>query len=97
MTSQEGSVRERGFADDTLPRSNGSLVLDAPWEARVHALAVLAVEGLGREWDDFRAHLIATISAGADRSYWESWVIALEGFVAEFSGTSITGAVEGPG
>jgi hypothetical protein len=85
VTTPAGSVRSLAFADDTLPRLNGSLVLDAPWQARVHALAVLAVEGFGRDWNDFRTHLIRTIGSGGDRAYWESWVLALESFVAEYS------------
>jgi len=77
------SVREEGFAEQSLPRSNGTPVFDSPWQARAHALAVLSVEATGREWDDFRRHLIAAIENDDRRPYWESWVIALDEFVSE--------------
>jgi Nitrile hydratase beta subunit len=72
-----------GFAEPSLPRSNGSPVFDAPWQARAHALAVLSVEGSGRQWEDFRRHLIAAIDDDAQRPYWDSWVVALDAFVTE--------------
>ena len=76
-------VREAGFAEGSLPRSNGSVVFDAPWQARAHAMAVLTVEATGREWDDFRRHLIAAIDEAPDRPYWECWVAGLDAFVVD--------------
>jgi len=66
-----------------MPRSNGSPVFDAPWQARAHALTVLSVEATGCEWDDFRRHLIASIDEDDQRPYWDSWVVALDAFIIE--------------
>jgi nitrile hydratase accessory protein len=66
-----------------LPRRNGELVFDAPWEGRAFAMAVAAVDRLELDWDDFRRHLIAAIEADPDRPYYESWVSALEALLAE--------------
>ena len=77
------SARDQGFAEPSLPRSNGTPVFDAPWQARAHALAVLSVEASGRNWEDFRRHLIAAIGDDNRRPYWHSWVMALDAFVAE--------------
>ncbi|HMG26455.1 MAG TPA: nitrile hydratase accessory protein, partial [Acidimicrobiia bacterium] len=44
-----------------LPRDNGELVFDAPWQGRVLAMALAVVEERGLEWDDFRRRLIAAI------------------------------------
>ena len=79
----ETAARNDAFAEPTLPRSNGSLVFDAPWQARAHAMAVVVVERTGADWDDFRQHLIAAIADDPDRPYWDSWVAALERFTAD--------------
>jgi hypothetical protein len=75
------TVRDLGFAEPSVPRSNGAPVFEAPWQARAHAMAVLSVEASGRDWDDFRRHLIAAIADDRQRPYWESWVAALDAFV----------------
>ncbi len=75
-------MRDQAFAEESLPRSNGTPAFDAPWQARAHALAVLTVEASGREWGEFRHHLIEALDADDQRPYWDSWVIALEAFVA---------------
>jgi nitrile hydratase accessory protein len=64
-----------------LPRDNGELVFTAPWEARAFALAVALVETLGLEWDQFRHRLMDAIAQEPDRSYYESWSVALESLV----------------
>jgi hypothetical protein len=64
------------------PRSNGEVVFDAPWQARVFGLTAAVVETrFGGNREPFRRHLIAAIAAGPERPYWESWVIALEQLV----------------
>ena len=78
-----GVVRQAGFSESTLPRSNGSLVFEAPWQARAVALAVLVVENRGLEWEAFRTHLIAAIGEENTRPYWDSWVIALDRLLGE--------------
>lgn len=76
-------VLDAGLAEPTLPRDNGAPVFDAPWQGRALAMAVLAVERSGAEWDDFRRLLIAAIADDPDRAYWESWVVALERFAGD--------------
>ena len=78
------SVREEAFAEQSVPRSNGAPMFDAPWQARAHAMAVLTVEATGREWDDFRRELIRALDADDRRPYWDSWVVALEAFIAGY-------------
>ena len=66
------------------PRSNGELVFDAPWQARVFGLAAAVVETrFGGDREPFRQHLIAAIAADPERPYWESWTAALEDLVDE--------------
>src|SRR5512141_2231616 len=68
-----------------LPRRNGELVFDAPWESRAFGLAVgLSQAGL-YTWDEFRERLIAEIAAWeasghptGEWSYYERWLAALE-------------------
>jgi hypothetical protein len=79
----ETHVFDDAFAEPTVPRSNGALVFDAPWQARAHALAVISVRSSGRGWDDFRRHLIVAIDGDDRRPYWESWVVALDAFLVE--------------
>jgi hypothetical protein len=76
-------VRSVAFADPQLPRSNGELTLDEPWQGRALAMAIALVERLDLQWDDFRRHLIAAIDADPERPYWDSWAVALDAFVAE--------------
>jgi hypothetical protein len=68
--------------DRSLPRSNGELTFDAPWQGRALAMAVTLVDRLDLEWDAFRQHLIAAIDAAPDRPYWDSFAAALDAFVA---------------
>jgi nitrile hydratase accessory protein len=66
---------------EAMPRSNGEFVFEAPWQGRAVAVAVALVDRLGVSWDDFRQHLIAAIDREPDRSYYDSWAVALEAFV----------------
>jgi hypothetical protein len=64
------------------PRSNGELVFDAPWQARVFGLAAAVVETrFGGDREPFRQQLIAAIADDPERPYWDSWVVALEHLV----------------
>jgi nitrile hydratase accessory protein len=60
-----------------LPRANGELVFEAPWQGRVLGMALALVEQRGLDWDDFRRRLIAAINADPHRPYYESWTAAL--------------------
>jgi len=66
-----------------LPRRNGELAFDAPWQSTVFALAAAVVDhALGGDREPFRQQLIKAIAADPGRPYWESWTAALEALVA---------------
>jgi hypothetical protein len=70
------------LSDLDLPRRNGELVFDAPWQNTVFALAAAVVEhAFGGDREPFRRQLITAIAADPDRPYWESWTTALEALV----------------
>jgi nitrile hydratase accessory protein len=69
--------------EDSLPRDNGELVFDSPWEARALAIAVALCEKLDLPWDDFRHRLMRSIAEAPDRPYYESWGLALESLVVD--------------
>ncbi|HSS08805.1 MAG TPA: nitrile hydratase accessory protein [Acidimicrobiales bacterium] len=64
-----------------LPRANGEIVFDAPWQARALALALAVVECAGLPWDAFRLRLVEAIADQPERPYYESWTVALESLV----------------
>jgi nitrile hydratase accessory protein len=64
--------------DAALPRKNGELVFQAPWEGRAFGLAVVLSEKGEYPWDDFRAKLVDEIASGEGDPYYESWLDALE-------------------
>jgi hypothetical protein len=65
-----------------LPRRNGELAFDAPWQSRVFALAAAVVEhAFGGDREPFRRQLVKAIAAEPGRPYWESWTTALEALV----------------
>ena len=66
-----------------LPRKNGELVFEAPWEARAFGLAVALNEAGVYPWRDFSQGLAAAETAtleqqGAPASYYERWLETLE-------------------
>lgn len=68
-----------GLGDVGLPRRNGELAFDAPWQSRTFGLAVAIVQTrFGNDWEPFRSRLIAAIGGDEERPYWESWTVALE-------------------
>jgi nitrile hydratase accessory protein len=83
MTGEVETRIARMEEPTALPRRNGELVFEAPWEGRAFAMAIAAVDRLGLDWEDFRRQLIAAIEAKPDRSYYDSWVVALEALLAE--------------
>ena len=67
-----------------VPRRNGELVFEAPWEGRAFGLAAAYVESTGAGWERFRHHLIAAIGVlPPETGYYEAWVGALERLLAE--------------
>lgn len=74
-----------------LPRRNGELAFDAPWQSTVFALAAAVVEhAFGGDREPFRRQLINAIAAQPDRPYWESWAAALEALVETLPEPPIT-------
>jgi nitrile hydratase accessory protein len=65
-----------------LPRKNGELVFEAPWESRAFGMAVALNEGGFYHWHDFHDSLVAEIAAaeqsGAPSKYYERWLASLE-------------------
>jgi nitrile hydratase accessory protein len=53
-----------------------------PWQARAFAMAVVAAERMGVEWDEFRDGLKAAIADRPHQPYYESWLDALERLTA---------------
>jgi len=64
-----------------LPRLNGELVFDAPWQGRALGLAIAITSSLDVGWDRFRQELIRAIADDPDRAYYDSWICALEALV----------------
>jgi nitrile hydratase accessory protein len=77
-----------GLDDASLPRDNGELVFEAPWQARALAIAVALVEQLGLPWDAFRHRLMSEIASDPQRPYYESWCAALESMVVDLKLTT---------
>ena len=73
-----------------LPRDNGELVFEEPWQARTLSMGVVALERTGSSWAEFRRHLVAAIQrqpgdpeASPATVYYAAWLEALEGLLAE--------------
>jgi nitrile hydratase accessory protein len=66
-----------------LPRRNGELVFEAPWQGRVFGIALAVVRRLGVDWSEFQRRLIAAIAEQPDAPYWDGWVVALERLVLD--------------
>jgi len=74
----------------TLPRDEDGPVFREPWEAQAFAMAVRLHEAGHFTWPEFAARLAAAIQraqAAGDpdlgATYYEHWLAALEGLVAE--------------
>lgn len=73
-----------------LPRDNGELVFEEPWQGRALGMAVVAVERTGATWEEFRSHLVAAIARhqgddaeSAATAYYSAWLDALEALLTE--------------
>ena len=65
-----------------LPRKNGELVFEAPWEGRAFGMAVALNENGEYEWSEFQ-NLLAAEIADAEQvhdssTYYERWLASLE-------------------
>jgi cobaltochelatase CobN len=65
-----------------LPRRNGELVFEEPWQGRVFGMAVALHEQGVYEWEEFRQALIGRIAAAERRGgpfvYYEVWLETFE-------------------
>lgn len=69
-----------------LPRSNGELVFQAPWEGRAFGLAVSLYDSGRYPWPEFRDRLVKEIAADSDSAtsrYYEHWLAAFERLVLD--------------
>jgi cobaltochelatase CobN len=70
-----------------LPRKNGELVFDEPWQGRVFGMAVALHEQGLYDWDEFRRALIAQVRAAESRPgpfvYYEVWLATFEELLAD--------------
>ncbi|MBO0707600.1 MAG: nitrile hydratase accessory protein [Candidatus Dormibacteraeota bacterium] len=82
---------DRGIADlngpAALPRRNGELVFNSPWEGRAFGIAVALEADHRYSWSAFSRRLAEEIAeAGPDADparYYERWLAALERLVLE--------------
>jgi cobaltochelatase CobN len=70
-----------------VPRRNGELVFDAPWQGRVFGMAVaLSEQGLFA-WEEFRQALIREVAGaetrGGEFRYYDAWLAAFERVLAD--------------
>jgi nitrile hydratase accessory protein len=70
-----------------VPRSNGEIVFNAPWESRVFGMVVALHEQGLFEWAAFSERLAGEIAAhpGEDGApYYERWLASFERLLLEF-------------
>lgn len=75
--------RVEDLGDDlSVPRKNGELVFEAPWEGRVFGMTVALSDNQCYAWDAFRDRLAAEIAAaeehGDGSGYYERWLASFE-------------------
>jgi len=68
-----------------LPRDNGELVFDAPWESRAFGMAVALNESGKYEWAEFVNNLADEIKSdpAEERTYYEKWLHSLADLAVE--------------
>ena len=81
--------RELG-AEAPLPRDNGELVFEEPWQGRALGMGVVALDRTGAPWPEFRRYLAAAIATRPARegesgatTYYAAWLDALEALLAD--------------
>ncbi len=93
MKEQSHTSPDRGISNMTgsaaLPRRNGELVFDEPWEGRVFGLAVALNESGIYDWPDFSERLVEETASdeqqGRHGRYYQRWVRALERLALDHS------------
>lgn len=76
------------LSDDlAVPRSNGEMVFDAPWQGRIFGMAVTLCDDKQFAWNDFRDRLVSEIAAAEEHGdasgYYERWLASFERFLLE--------------
>ena len=70
-----------------VPRKNGELVFEQPWEGRAFGLVVALHETRCYVWDEFKDRLIEQVAHAEARednsSYYERWLAAFESLLAD--------------
>jgi hypothetical protein len=73
-----------------LPRDNGQLVFEEPWQGRALGMGVATLERLGLGWIDFRPYLVSAIDRyrprpeeSAASAYYAAFIAALEELLRE--------------
>lgn len=73
-----------------LPRDNGQLVFEEPWQGRALGIGVATLERLGLTWTDFRPYLVRAIRVheaapgeSAADAYYAAFIAALEELLRE--------------
>jgi nitrile hydratase accessory protein len=90
-SAPELAMVDRALGNETpLPRDNGELVFEEPWQGRALGMGVVALERTGASWAEFRGHLVAAIAARPSQegeseatAYYAAWLDALEALLAE--------------
>src|SRR5262249_35291840 len=78
-TTDRAVVTALGDPGPEMPRRNGELVFDAPWQARIFGLAAAYLTATGRTWEPFRQRLIAAIAAAPEGTpYFDAFTTAFE-------------------
>jgi cobaltochelatase CobN len=85
-TAEASEVERAVVATAGVPRKNGELVFDAPWQARVFGMAVALSEESRYDWEEFRRELIRAVAEtearGGAFEYYEAWLLAFERVLA---------------
>jgi len=90
-TLLDGTRPDRLVANMTgpvaVPRKNGELVFEEPWEGRIFGMAIALHDQRLYGWEEFQRSLIATIaqseSRGEDSRYYERWLASFERLLAD--------------
>ena len=89
-SSPHAALEETFVGDAALPRRNGELVFEQPWQSRAFGLVVALHDSGAFEWEEFRKHLITRIgrwdmthAPDEPYAYYEHWLRALEDVLAE--------------
>ena len=73
--------------DSALPRSNGELVFESPWEGRAFGVAAALTHAGRYEWREFNSvfieHIARAEQSGDSSTYYQRWLAALEELALE--------------